>query len=68
MNCSKMDRYQVADWKSGTAQIVRDNLDPKRPFKYALFELGAIIAQGREATMAAAKRRVEDAIPAHGRS
>jgi hypothetical protein len=63
MNWSKSGRYFVADWQRGTAQIVRDEIDPNKPFKFAVFEVGAIIAQGREPTMARAKTEVEKAIP-----
>lgn len=60
---SKLGRHLVTDWESGTMQIVRDDGDHDKPFKYTVFEVGAIIGQGRAASLAEAKRLSEACLP-----
>jgi hypothetical protein len=62
-NWRKMGRHLVADWDAGSMQVVRDDKDGQKSFKYAVFEHGAIIAQGREPTLAAAQRKSVSALP-----
>lgn len=60
---SKLGRHLVSDWHAGTMQIIRDDRDGQKSFKYAVFEHGAIIAQGREPTLAAAQRKSVEVLP-----
>lgn len=63
MQWRKMGRHLVADWEHGSMQIVRDDQQSQKSFKYVVFETGALIAQGKEPTLPAAKRKAESSIP-----
>lgn len=58
----KNGRWHLATWKHGSLQAVRDDRDGMKSWKWQAFERGALINNGREPTMAAAKRAAEAAI------
>lgn len=58
-----MGRHLVSDWIRGSMQVIRDDKDGSKSFKYSVFENGAMIAQGREPTLASAQRKARAALP-----
>lgn len=61
----KDGRHHIAVWLRGSAQVIRDEKEGKISWRWAVFEIGAIIGQGRTDSMPSAKRAAEAAIPTH---
>ncbi len=57
------NRLVTTEWSHGVIQIYKDNFSVKKPYKYTVFEVGAIIGQGRAASLAQAKRLSEACLP-----
>lgn len=62
MNWTTDGRHHSAEWPGGVLQVSHES-GAAQPWKWATLEHGAIIGQGREDTIEAAKAAAEGAIP-----
>jgi len=52
----KLGHHLVADWDRGTMQVIRDDKDGEKSFRFEVFAHGALTANGRAKTLADAQR------------
>lgn len=52
----KLGRHLVADWARGSMQVIRDDKDGEKSFRFEVFAHGILTANGRAKTLAGAQR------------